>query len=632
MSCHCHNTTCHQKDENEKGNLKEQEERKEKIEKALFIISLLIFGMSFVSKISQSIKIGMYIVTIILAGYEIILEGLKNIFKLNFEEDTLMTIAVIAAFILGEFHEACLVILLFKLGEMIEERAVNKSNDNIEQIVSIKATNANLVKEDEIEVVDVNTLKIGDAILIKPGEKVPVDCKVISGSSDLDMSNITGESIPIHVGEKANLLSGSINLNGSLICIVEKEFKDSTASQIVDLVYEAQNNKGKTEEFITKFSKIYTPIVIIIAILIVIIPSILGLDFKTWIMRALVFLVASCPCSIIISVPLALYTCLGSISKQGMLMKGTKHIEDLSKAKVIAFDKTGTLTTGKMEIAEIEEIGHHTKEEILEYADGLERNSSHPIASSIYKKIQELGLQEAIKSKQVDEYQEIAGCGICGNIEGKLVLFGNKKLLRKYGLDSEKIAENKNYIVIDNEIIGTISLKEETRSGMQTMLHQLKQIGIEKITILTGDNQKNAEKVAKELEVEEVYASLLPKEKLERVEILKRQGKTIFVGDGINDSPVLATADFSIAMGEGTEIANNTADSILISNNLNTLPEIIKTSRKTMRILKENIIFSLVMKLIVLIAGIAGMAPIWLAVFADVGVTILTVLNAIRIK
>lgn len=635
MSCQCHGKKCNQKNINKKHNPKEQEEnekREEKIEKVLFLISLLIFAISFILSVPEHIKIVMYIIIILLAGYEIILEGIKNIFDLNFKEDTLMTIAVIAAFILGEFVEACLIILLFKLGEMIEEKAIDKSNSHIEKIVSIKATNANLIKENEISIVDVKKLKVGDTIFIKPGENVPVDCKIISGSSNLDTSNITGESTPTYVKEGAELLSGSINLDGSLTCTVEKDIEHSTASQIVDLVYEAQNNKGKTEEFITRFSKIYTPIVIIIAVLIAVIPMILGLDFKTWIMRALVFLVASCPCSIVISIPLALYTCLGSISKKGMLIKGTKHIEDLAKVKVIAFDKTGTLTTGKMEIEAINPFKYHTEQEILEYTYNLEKNSSHPIASSIYKKIEELELREKIITKEVKEYKEIAGCGICGKIDEKFILFGNKKLLEKYNIYDNKIEEDKNYLVVNNEIIGSVSLKEEIRNGIQTLFSELREIGIEKTVILTGDNQKNAEKIAKELGIKEVYASLLPKEKLEKMEELKKEGKTVFIGDGINDSPVLASANFSISMGEGTEIASNTADSILISNNLNALTDIIQISRKTMHILKANIIFSLIMKAIVLIAGIMGLAPIWLAVFADLGVTILTVLNSIRIR
>ena len=623
MSCSCHDKNCKENEEDEKW---------DKIEKILYIIAIIIFAFTFLPQISETIKIVMYIVSIILAGYEIILDGIKNIFKLNFEEDTLMTIAVIAACIIGEFTEGCIVILLFKLGEFIEKHAVDKSNNSICEIANIKAKNANLLKENDVEVVDVNELKVGDHILIKPGEMVPVDCKVIFGKSEIDTSNITGESIPVSISENDNLLSGTINLNGSLKCIVTKEFKDSTASQIVDLVYEAQNNKGKTEEFITKFSKIYTPIVIILAILIIVIPTVIGLDFKVWIMRALVFLVASCPCSIVISIPLALYTGLGSISKKGMLIKGTKHIEDLAKAKIIAFDKTGTLTTGKMEINELLTFGNHTEKEVLEYMYLLEKNSTHPIASAIYKKIEEENLKSEIKERNVKDYKEIAGCGICGNIDEKIVLFGNKKLLNENKIKFDKIDDEKIYLTVNNEVIGAISLKEEIRTQAESLMGKLKKIGINRTAILTGDNEKNAKKVADRLKIGEVYAGLLPQEKLEKLESLKQKGKTIFVGDGINDSLVLATADFSISMGEGTEIANDTADSILISNNLSAIADSIKISKKTMGIMKANIAFSLIVKAIVLIAGIIGIAPIWLAVFADVGVTLITVLNSIRIK
>lgn len=609
-----------------------EEEKGEKLEKILYIISVINFAITFIPQIPENIKVGMYIVSIIFAGYEILFEGIKNIFKLNFEEDTLMAIAVVAACVIGEFTEGALVILLFKLGEFIEHHAVEKSNDSIKQIADIKAKNANLLKENDVEVVDVNVLKVGDTILIKPGEMVPVDCKVISGKSEIDTSNITGESIPVVVFEDMELLSGTINLNGSLKCIVQKEFKDSTAAQIVDLVYEAQNNKGKTEEFITKFSKIYTPIVIVLAILIAVVPPIIGLEFKEWLMRALVFLVASCPCSIVISIPLALYTGLGAISKKGMLIKGTKHIEDLSKAKVIAFDKTGTLTTGKMEINELNVHGNHEVKDVLEYIYLLEKNSAHPIASAINKKIEDENLKNVIIEKEVKEYKEIAGCGLCGNIDGKIVLFGNKKLLEQNNIKFDDLKEGKNYLSVNGEVIGDISLKEEIRENTQELMRKLNKVGIEKTVILTGDNLKNAKIVAEKLNVTDLYAGLLPKEKLEKINLLKKQGKTLFVGDGINDSPVLAASDFGISMGEGTEIASNAADSILISNNLEAIPESINIGKKTVRIMKENIIFSLAMKLIVLTAGVLGVAPVWLAVFADVGVTIITVINAIRIK
>ena len=618
MSCQCQDRHCSKK------------EKSIGLEKILYILAVLIFFSTFILNISEFyIKI-LYGIVILLAGYEIIFSGLKNIFKFNFKEDTLMTIAIIAACLLGEFIEGCLVVLLFKLGEFIEERAVDKSNESINNIVDIKAKNANFLGDnDEIKVVDVNELKIGDKILIKPGEMVPVDCKVLSGNSTIDTSNITGESEPVFVTEGTELLSGSINLNGSVTCVVSKLFQDSTASQIVDLVYEAQNNKGRAETFITKFSKIYTPTVIVIAVFIALIPVLLGFDFKTWIMRALVFLVASCPCSIIISVPLTLYTCLGRISKKGMLMKGTKHIENLAKAKIVAFDKTGTITTGKMEIDEIKIFSNEQKEETLNDIYQLERLSNHPISTAIVTQIEQMGKKE---KKQVDQYEEIPGLGICGYIQGKEIIFGNEKLLEKKNVFYPDRIENVNYICIDKKVVGYMTFKEKLRENVEQLMQNLKKIGINETVMLTGDNDKNAKEVAQKIGIDAYYAKLLPNQKLEKIEELKEKGKTIFIGDGINDSPVLASADFSISIGEGTEIANNTADSILISNRLESITSIIKSAKQAMRILTFNLSFSLLAKIVVFILGIIGVAPVWLAVLADVGVTIITVLNAIRIS
>lgn len=611
-------------------------------ELVLYILAIIVFAVSFLPVLPEIAKIIMQIIAILLAGYELLISGIKNLFHLNFEEDTLMSIAIIAACAIGEFAEGCLVVLLFKLGEFIENKAISKSNENINDIVKIKAKNANLIigKDEnatEIKLIDVEKLKIGDKILIKPGEKVPVDCKIIKGNSELDTSNITGESRPVTVGELETILSGTLNLTGSLTCEVTKSFKDSTASQIVDLVYEATNNKGKTEKFITKFSKIYTPTVIIIALLLAIIPPIFGLDFETWLTRALVFLVASCPCSIVISIPLAFFACIGAISKRGMIIKGTTHIEDLSKAKIIAFDKTGTITTGKMRIASVVKLSNYTEKEMLSYMYALETNSNHPIATAIYNKIETDKIE--LESVEVKDYKEIAGHGIFAKINNKDVLFGNKKLLKDYILNKENVENRLNnlpdggiFLAIDGDIAGYITLQEELREGIGDLVQKLNKIGINKTVILTGDNEENANKINKAINVSNIYSGLLPQDKLYKVEELKKEGKVIFVGDGINDSPVLAASDFSIAMGEGTEIAGNAADSILISNNINSIVDIIKLARKSMRVAKFNITFSLLVKLVVLILGILGIAPIWLAVFADVGVTLITVINSIRIN
>lgn len=606
------------------------EEEITKLDIIFYIISVILFIVSFIPVFS-SIKMWICLIVILLSGYKLLLDGIKNIFKFNFEENTLMTIAIIAAFILGEYPEASMVILLFNLGEFLQDRAVDKSNESIRNIVEIKAKTANVIKEDEIEIIDVEKVNIGENILIKPGEMVPLDCKIIKGKSSLDTSSITGESNLVDVEEDDEILSGCININGSLTAIVQKDYKNSTASQIIDLVNEATNNKGKTENYITKFSKIYTPVVIVWAILIAIIaPIILHQEFKIWIMRALVFLVASCPCSIIISVPLAFFSCLGNISKKGMLIKGTKHIENLSNTKYVAFDKTGTITTGKMEIEKIVSRGKYTEDELLKYMYALEKNSNHPISTAIKQKVEN---NKIICDYNVDDYEEIAGRGIKATVNEKQVMFGNDKLLSneiKSEIHGTEV-KNANYIIIDNNLEGYITLKEEIRKEAKGIYKKFIKENVKDVVMLTGDNIENAKKIAEKVGIKNVYASLLPNEKLEKVKELKKSGNVIFVGDGINDSPVLAESNFGIAMGEGTEIASSTADGILISNNIGNIPEYIKIARKTIMIIRTNILFSISLKLIVLGLGILGLAPMWLAVAADTGVSLITVLNSARI-
>lgn len=615
-SCCCHSHHEKHEEENSKNDI------------YLYILSVIFFVLAFIPLFSKY-KMLLFLVCILVSGYKLIIDGVKNIFKLNFEENTLMTIAIIAAFILGEFPESAMVVLLFKLGEFLEEKAVENSNKNIKDIVDIKPKTANLLDDNENEKqVAVEDIKVGEKIIVKPGEMVPLDSKIIKGTSSLDMSSITGESVPVFVGENENILSGSINLTGSLICITQKDYKNSTASQIVDLVYEATNNKGKTEKFITKFSKVYTPIVMILALIIsIVIPLLLNQEFKTWILRALVFLVASCPCSIVISIPLAFFSCIGKISKKGMLIKGTKHIEALANSKYIAFDKTGTLTTGKLKIDRLETIGKYSKDEILEYMYVLEKNSNHPISTAIKEKVE----KENIKVNHiVDNYEEIAGCGIKANVNNKEVLFGNEKLLKIHNIN-EKVEEHANYLIIDGKLEGDVTFKEEIREDALNLSDKLKKINIKKTIMLTGDNIKNAQIISKKVNVDQVKASLLPKDKLEEIKKLKQNGRVIFIGDGINDSPVLKESDFGISMGEASEIANNSADGILISNKISSLVDIIKIARKSMRIIKFNIVFSLLIKLIVLSLGILGIAPIWLAVLADTGVSLITVINSLRI-
>ena len=606
------------------------EDKKEssKLKIFLYVISLILFAVGFIPAL-ESYKLVIYLLAVIFSGYDLIIEGIKNIFHLNFEEDTLMTIAIIAAFIIGEYPESVAIVLLFKLGEFIEDKAVEKANKNINSIASLKIKTANLIDGKNTTIVNVEELKIGNSILIKPGETVPVDCKIIKGESALDTSKLTGESEPVYVNKGTEILSGAINQSGTLICKVTKEYKDSAIAKIVDLVYEATNNKGKKEEYITKFSKIYTPVVIIIAVLLAIIPALFGADFVTWLNRALVFLVASCPCSIVISIPLAYFSCIGAISKKGLLIKGTKHIEDLAKAKILALDKTGTITTGKMKVEELKVLDKTlNKEKLLQYAYSLESNSNHPVSTAIIEFASEFNL----KKLEVENQKEIAGCGIYGEMEEKQVIIGNKKMLDKYQIEVDsKIPENAILIAVNNKISAYITLNERIREGVKETITKLYETGIKKVVMLTGDSKTNAEKIAKACGKIEYRAKLMPENKVEEINKLKEEGKVIFIGDGINDSPVLATSDFSIAMGEGTDIASTTADSILISNNISSLPQIIKVARKTIRIVNENITISLLAKLIVLILGILGIAPVWLAVAADTGITLITVINSIRI-
>ena len=643
--------------------MKEDKEENSKFKILMYVISLILFVVGFIPAL-VSYRLVIYLLAVILSGYDLIIEGIKNIFHLNFEEDTLMTIAIIAAFVIGEYPESVAIVLLFKLGEFIEDKAVEKANKNINSIASLKVQTANLVKGKETKTVNVEELKVGDTIIVKPGETVPVDSRIIKGESALDTSKLTGESEPVYVNENNEILSGSINQTGTLTCRVNKEYKDSTISKIVDLVYEATNNKGKKEEYITKFSKIYTPTVIGIAILLAVLPALFGADFVTWLYRALVFLVASCPCSIVISIPLAYFSCIGAISKKGLLIKGTKHIEDLAKAQVLALDKTGTITTGKMKVQEFVLIKNSkatenneiqsksekitNKEKILQYAYSLEANSNHPISNAII----EYAKENKTDKLEVEGQKEIAGCGIYGKIEGKEVVVGNKKMLDKYkiSVDSEienlkqnhedsnengkqknAVPENAILIAVENDLVAYITLSEKIREGFKETLSKLYETGIKKVVMLTGDSKTNAEKIAKACGEIEYRAKLMPENKVKEINKLKEEGKVIFIGDGINDSPVLATSDFSIAMGEGTDIASTTADSILISNNISSLPQIIKVARKTIRIVNENITISLLTKLIVLILGILGIAPVWLAVAADTGITLITVINSIRI-
>lgn len=606
----------------------EEKEEISKLEIGLYIVAIILFIAS-IFIIPEKLKAISFGAVIILAGIDIIFEGIKNIFKLNFEETTLMTIAVIAAFILGEYMESAVVILLSKFGEFLEEKTLEKSQQSIQEISEIKEENVNLfINDNETKMVDADEVEVGAKILIKPGERVPLDCTILSGESKLDTSAVTGESKLRKVKMNDEILSGSINTEGAIVCKVEKNAENSTASQIIELVNEAVNNKGKTENVITKFSKIYTPIVMIIALIIAIGPASLGfLTYQIWIKRSLIFLVASCPCSIVISIPLAMFAGVGIMAKRGLLVKGTKHIEDLANIKIVCFDKTGTLTTGKKEVDKLNVIEEFDREKAINYMISLESLSNHPISYAI------LNLKKDAVKQKVENYKEIAGKGLYGTIEGKQIIFGNKKLLEDYKINCNNITEKEGsiYLVVDTSIIADVSFKDEIESSNKNIVADLNNVGVKRVVMMTGDNLKEAQRVGNELNIKEIYADLLPADKQKNVKDLKQSEKVIFVGDGINDGPVIAASDFGISMGKGTEIANNVSDSILISNNIDIIPHCIKDAKKTMRIVKFNIAFSLIVKFLVLVLGVLGIAPMWSAVVADTGVSTITILNAVRI-
>lgn len=598
---------------------------KHRIELVLFFIACLCF-FAALFPFPFFIKTLLFAGCILLAGYDMLWSGLKHIVRLQFEEEVLMTIAALAAFALREQMEACMVVLLFKIGEFLEEFAINKSKKNFQSLNEIRPESAKILNENAtITEVAANSVQIGTLIILSPGDKVPLDCRVVEGRSSLDTSALTGESAPYYVEPGSELLSGSVNGEGVLKCITTKAFSDSAASQIIELVYSSSQTKGETEKIITRFSKIYTPIVLILGVFLAVLPPIFGLlSFQTSIMRALIFLVAACPCALVISVPLAFFSAVGAISKKGVLLKGSKYIETLSKLDCIAFDKTGTLTTGKLKVEQFIINAPFKKSDVFSYAATVEQFSSHPTAHAIRQYTNESS------TIPVEDIKEYPGLGVVAKHNHKIILCGNDKLLDKYKIKhSTKAAA---YLVIDGEIAATIHFSEVVPSEQKSTIQRLHRMGIKKVVMLTGDHEEAARKAAQMCAVDEWYASLLPSDKVSIVEKLKNQFKTVgFVGDGINDTPVLTSAHLGISMGLGSESANSSSDVILTDNQLSKLPMAIQLAKRSMRIIRFNIVFALTVKFLIMILCAFGLAPMWLGVLADTGVTIFAVLNAIRI-
>ena len=606
---------------------------KKKLYKIIISAILLIIAV-FISFQNEWINNGILLVSYLIVGFEILKKAFRNIIRGKFfDENFLMSIATLGALCIGEIHEAVAVMLFYQIGELFQSYAVDKSRKSISSLMDIRPDYANLLKDEKEEKVDPDEVKIGDIILIKPGEKVPLDGVVIEGNSMLDTKALTGESVPRKAKVDDEILSGCINIDGLLKIRVTKEFEESTVSKILDLVENASSKKSKSENFITEFAKIYTPIVVIIALFLAFIPPLIikSVSFSEWIYRALSFLVVSCPCALVISVPLSFFGGIGGASKQGILIKGSNYIEALSKTEAVVFDKTGTLTEGVFEVQKI--ISNEIAEEkLIEIAAYAESYSNHPIANSI-----KLAYGKEIDNNKIIDIKEIVGKGIIANIENKNVLIGNESLMIENNIDFEPIKDIGTilYIAIERKFVGTILISDKIKKDTNKTIRSLKSHGIKETVILTGDKKEVAENVSEKIGIDKVYYELLPDGKVAKFEELLKnkseKGKIAFAGDGINDAPVLAMADVGIAMGGlGSDSAIEAADVVIMTDEPSKIVTVIKLAKKNMRIVKENIVFAIIIKILILILTALGITSMWWAVFADVGVSIIAILNSLR--
>ena len=607
------------------------------------ISAILLIALYFV-KVEGFVRFALYMIPYLIIGYDILKKAIKGIFKGKiFDENFLMAIATIGAIVVGllgegDYTEAIAVMLFYQIGELFQSYAVGKSRKNISELMDIRPDYANIEKEGELQKVDPDEVEVGSIIVVKPGEKVPLDGIIVEGKSSLNTSSLTGESLPKNVNEGDEIISGCINLNGVLKVKTTKLFEESTASKILELVENASSRKSKSESFISKFARVYTPIVCILALCLAILPPVVMMimgnnaEWLTWIYRALTFLVISCPCALVISIPLSFFAGIGGASRQGILVKGSNYLETLSKTKVVVFDKTGTLTHGVFKVSGI----HHNKleeERIIEYAAIAECASSHPISKSLQS-----AYGKYIDRNRASNIEEISGYGITAEIDGKKVAVGNTKLMEKLNInyiECEHDVGTVVHVAIDETYCGHIVISDVIKHNSKQAIKELKQNNITEIIMLTGDNKVVAEDVAKELEIDKYHAELLPEHKVEKIEqMIKEKNekeKIAFVGDGINDSPVLTRADIGIAMGGiGSDAAIEAADVVLMDDDPLKISKAIRISKKCLRIVYQNIIFAIGVKIACLILGALGITNMWAAIFADVGVMIIAVLNAIR--
>jgi len=604
----------------------------------LIIPSLVLFVVGVLMRYYYGYD-NMFVFTVFLAsylpvGWKVLKNAVVNSIHGNiFDENFLITVATIGAFLIREYPEATAVMLFYTTGEFLQDLAVNHSRRSIKSLLSLKAEYANLKVDGKIMRVKPEELKVGDTIIIKPGEKIPVDGVIVEGTSTVDTSALTGESVPRDVEKGSEILSGMVNLNGLLTVKVTKELKESTVSKILELVENASTRKAKTEKFITRFARYYTPIVVGLAFLVALVPPLFtGDPFSTWIYRALVILVISCPCALVLSIPLGYFSGVGKSAKEGILVKGSNYLDALSEASTVAFDKTGTLTKGVFKVTRIETRNGFTEEEIIRSAALAEAHSNHPIAKAIKETY-----GGEIDESEVKAYEEIAGHGVRAGIDGVEVMVGNDRLLHKFSVEHDTcyVRGTVAHVVINGKYAGYLVISDELKEDSLKAITELRRLGVKKIVMVTGDNEDVAEKIAKQLGLDDFHANLLPEDKVKVIERLMEEvekGKVVFVGDGINDAPVLARADVGVAMGAlGSDAAIETADVVIMDDRPSKLPEGIRISRKTKKVVWQNIIFALGVKLIFISLGIFGKATMWEAVFADVGVALIAVLNSMRI-
>ena len=607
--------------------------KKQKHLLARIIVAAVLFAAGGLLHLEGWAELGVYLVCYAVIGWDIVWKAITNILHGQvFDENFLMTIATVGALILGEHSEGVAVMLFYQVGEWFQSYAVSKSRRSITSLMDIRPDYANIEKDGKLIQVDPEDVQIGDTIIVKPGERVPLDGKIIKGSSTLDTSALTGESMPREVEAGMEVISGCINQTGILTIQTTKEFGESTVAKILDLVENASDKKGRMENFITRFARYYTPVVVFAALALAVLPPLVtGQAFSIWIYRALTFLVISCPCALVISIPLSFFGGIGGASKIGVLVKGSNYLEALAYTETVVFDKTGTLTKGSFAVTEIQANGM-TDEELLELAAYAEDYSNHPISLSIQK-----AYGKKIDNSRITDVQEIAGHGVQAVIDGMTVLAGNAKLMEREHIPytASNAIGTVVYVAFDGRYAGCIVIADEIKADAPTAIKALKNAGIRRTVMLTGDADAVGQDVARRLGLDRAYTELLPADKVDRVEELLKQkserGMLAFVGDGINDAPVLARADVGIAMGAlGSDAAIEAADVVLMTDEPSKIAAVMQIARKTIRISNENIVFALGVKFLVLILGAVGRANMWAAVFADVGVSVIAILNAIR--